>query len=81
MLWPNPANQELNIQLGTGMAKADVDIELIDGSGRIIKQLIRHHSNSSVIKLNTSDIASGFYFLVIKDSNGKHAIKKVAIQH
>ncbi|MEP7317952.1 MAG: T9SS type A sorting domain-containing protein [Panacibacter sp.] len=83
ILWPNPANQQLNIQLQKDyFAKGNITAALIDGRGNIVKQVIQQNSyKPSFIKLNTADIASGLYFLIIKDSRGKQVMEKVVVQH
>lgn len=82
IIWPNPANQQLNIQLQEDLAKGKIIVQLIDGTGRIIKQWAQQNNyKASAINLELADIVGGLYFIVINDSNGKKLRGKVLIQH
>jgi hypothetical protein len=59
-IFPNPANKTVNIFLGN--AQQNLTARLINQSGQIIQSV---KSNSSIISMNVSNYASGFYLVEI----------------
>lgn len=65
-IYPNPVNNELTVSLKQTAQK--VSITLTDIAGRtMVKQ---QYANTSTIKVNTSTLAKGVYFLMLEE-NGK----------
>jgi len=58
LLYPNPAKDRIYFQLPPSSDGAGLRIEIIDASGRMIRQLISH-SNS----MDISDIKEGIYYI------------------
>lgn len=75
-VYPNPAKEELNIELNGISGEITVTLFSIHGK-QMIKQTF---SNQQVISLNTSAISSGMYVLRIQKEDGTNFIKKVEIQ-
>ncbi len=77
-LFPNPAGNELNINLGT--INKEVTLTIINHLGEVVEQ-IKHvgngNANNNTIQLNTSDFASGVYFMHVTDTNSRITIKFV----
>lgn len=66
-LYPNPASDELNIQIN-GLINKPLTLQLFDLNGRMALQKTLPASNSpfSVYQLNVSSLKSGVYFIRIK---------------
>ncbi|MBX7093378.1 MAG: T9SS type A sorting domain-containing protein [Flavobacteriales bacterium] len=72
-IWPNPADDILNIQLP--VVEAQFDIRVYDATGRII--LSTSNSNADYAKLNINELPSGVYLLIISTRNGKQYFNKL----
>lgn len=68
-LYPNPANEILNIQLNSNDFKIN-KIEFLDLNGKLIKTISNIEQNNSMITLNTNDLVSSLYFIKIFNNNG-----------
>jgi hypothetical protein len=64
-LFPNPANQELNILLST----IDNIISIYNLQGKLVKQSFVSTNNC---KLNISDLSSGMYVAEVKNNKGRN---------
>jgi Secretion system C-terminal sorting domain len=73
MLFPNPANQEVQIILPAN--SGNVQISIRDMSGRLIRN---ESAFSSSIKLNVADLASGTYLIEV-NSNGNTGVNRLII--
>lgn len=71
-LFPNPANDVLNVQLKTEMQLENVSIEITDLSGRKVLSIEEAELTNNSISVNTSDLAVGSYIINVLD-NGKYA--------
>lgn len=75
-LYPNPANDELALEIGRTLEV--IEVEIYDLAGQ--KLLRQQFQSQNVIKLSTSGMPQGFY--VIKLTSGNNiASKKFAIMH
>lgn len=75
--YPNPANQELTIQLPE-VAKQPVPVKLFDQLGKMVHNSVVPAGQSSKT-INTSDFISGTYLLQIESD--QNSFKKVLIVH
>ncbi|KJF45136.1 secretion protein [Draconibacterium sediminis] len=73
-LYPNPANNQLFLQLASTKSE-DVIISVLDLSGRTIKNTIKHFDGHSAINIKISDLPDGFYVLQVKNRDGVTASK------
>ncbi len=65
--YPNPAKTQINVALQT-LQSNNASLSLINVDGKTVKTIALTNQNSnSNIQINLSDIASGNYFLVLKD--------------
>ena len=80
IIWPNPANGELNIQV-FGMVKGNARIQLSDEMGAMVKEFLGQIGVTPLLKINTNGVSSGNYFIILTDSAGKQLRGKVMIQH
>jgi len=77
LIYPNPANNELNIIINNGNVE-ELSISLISTDG---KQVLSRTSNQQNIniQLNVSDFSAGVYYVSVNSDSGK-MIRKVVIQ-
>ena len=71
-LYPNPANQELNILLNS----IDNIISIYNLQGKIVKQIFVSANNC---KLNITNLSSGMYVVEVKNNEGRK-FKKFIIE-
>lgn len=72
VLYPNPANDELNIDFSLDNA-ADINIAIVDLAGKTIatKSMNNTAKGTQTVGFNTTDFASGVYTVTIESTNGK----------
>ncbi len=70
-IYPNPANDEITIELNNGITKY---VELIDVTGRTI---LTNTSDLDVVNLNIHDLSNGIYYAKIKSNNTIAVVKVV----
>ena len=70
-MYPNPAQNELNIEFVLDK-KAPVTIQIIDISGRIVKEVMNENlsTGNNTININMNEVNNGFYFVRIESMNG-----------
>lgn len=71
-IWPNPTNENINVQLENLISNNDVSISLYDIRGRIIKNYKYEVNATSLTKsIEVNDVINGVYLLEIKQGNKK----------
>ena len=69
-IFPNPVSSEITISYELEQA-TDVQISIIDASGRIIQSnMVNNRASVNAETIDVSRLNSGFYFVKIKDVNG-----------
>ncbi|WP_299435388.1 PQQ-dependent sugar dehydrogenase [uncultured Maribacter sp.] len=68
ILFPNPFNDEININLGKTNSKTKKGIYLYDSSGKLVITYINNNIRE-LETINTSQLSKGFYFLKIINEN------------
>lgn len=63
-VYPNPANDVLNIEIHSGEINA---VEIFDITGALVKSI--SNTNGNLVKINTGEIPSGMYFVRVKSGN------------
>lgn len=76
-VYPNPAQNELNISSNLLTGAAKIKLYSITGKIHIEKEIDLSIHN----KLNISYLESGVYFLSLEDENGKNSTIKIVITH
>lgn len=77
LVYPNPANNELNIRLNN---QNNTIIEIINDCGQIISTISEKPNNQNQLQLETSNLAMGIYAIrIINDS--KVFVQKILINH
>ena len=81
LLYPNPVNDLFSIELNM-KSKTNVTINLLDVSGKLIREIANEEANSGIHKVssNLSSIPSGVYTVQIL-SDGKSINKRINIAH
>lgn len=77
-LFPNPANDQINISFKTPMQNVNLSIYNIQGQ-KIQEQLIENIRTNQRETLNTTMIPNGIYFLELQSDAGR-IVKKITIQ-
>ena len=80
-LYPNPVNDLISIELNM-KSKTNVTINLLDVSGKLIREIANEEASSGSHKINSnlSGIPSGVYTVQIL-SDGKSINKRITIAH
>jgi hypothetical protein len=79
-IYPNPANEALYFEFMNGSNGSDL-IEITDVTGRVIKQIIASDvRNGNQIVVQTSDLASGIYNLIVQGKKGSSS-KQFVVSH
>lgn len=74
-IYPNPANQVLNIKLNETFAQQNITYNIYDAMGKkLLHQSKTNHTQNDVIQIQS--LSNGIYFLEIK-ANQKHIIRFV----
>ncbi len=79
MVYPNPTSEKLNIQFNESI-QADVQIRLVDMSGKTLKTgVYEKENNRGLVKIDINGIQPGIYILNFINANKQQAVK-VAIE-
>lgn len=76
MVWPNPANDVVNIQLASASFDKDALVTVFDVQGR---QVLSKKPTSSIEKLDVSSLTSGVYFVKLNNA-GRQQVKKIMVK-
>lgn len=78
-VYPNPANDFINVALTTESAE-DITLELLSLDGKLIRQkAFRTNGDYQLIPIRVEDLASGFYFVRVNTPN-EIAVEKIVIK-
>jgi hypothetical protein len=76
-LYPNPANDKINIQVTS--TQENMQFALSDVSGKVFKNITFNASGNTTIIVDTSVLPAGIYFASVKGINGGFKVKKIVI--
>jgi hypothetical protein len=79
LLFPNPANEWVNLELNLNSTVSNLTIEIMDITGRVIKTE-KHQASKGVFsaQIETNSLQSGVYFLSVS-GNGNRVSKKFIV--
>lgn len=78
---PNPNNGVFSLQnVANHLETVDLEITLVDKSGKLVKRLKPSVTSREVIELNITDVASGVYHLMITTNNAVEIHRVVLIK-
>ena len=75
-VYPNPANEILNINLGENASQLQ-QISLFDLNGRLINQIKIDNDNNLQNQIDVSNLSSGVYLLEVKTQNDQFKTKVI----
>jgi hypothetical protein len=79
--YPNPCNNFMNVII-PGNTGAKTSIKIMDITGKMVfDQSIQENQQSEELKINTSEIADGFYILLIRQNQEIVYKKTIMINH
>ncbi len=79
LVFPNPANELVNLELNLTSTVSNLTIEIIDITGRVIKSEQRQASKGLfATQIETNSLQSGVYFLSVS-GNGNSISKKFVV--
>jgi hypothetical protein len=78
-IFPNPANQWINVIIGNEFNDGKLSLEVFDNLGKLIFRQMANHQTGQTIQIESRTWNPGSYFLVIKDEKGKRVQQKVVI--
>jgi hypothetical protein len=73
-LYPNPANDEINIELIKSNTEKDFSLFIFDALGKEIKRVEMKNTTSNTISI--SDLKPGFYYIRLNNGIAKSFVKK-----
>jgi hypothetical protein len=76
LVYPNPSNGPLTIDLGT--KKGSIYTIITDINGRVLQQ--KQFSEAQVLDFDISDLSSGIYYLSIKSETENPITQKIIRQ-
>jgi N-acetylneuraminic acid mutarotase len=62
-VYPNPAKDVLNIQLGPVATSGPIHVRITDASGQLVKSMIAVSAVNNVLTVNIADLTRGIYFI------------------
>ncbi len=71
LLYPNPANDEVNIEVTT-IKGGEYRVELISTDGKLVYQTVKHVEDIQTIKISTSELPAGIYFVKVNGNETSH---------
>ena len=77
--FPNPATDELNVNLSEYIGKA-VDIEIYNSFGKVMSREHLDNLSNAVHQLNVSDFTTGQYLIRVSALGKRDATQQVVIQ-
>ena len=77
-LFPNPAQNQLNVNATFDQVEKTVTYEVLDGLARFVSKEVHNNVQNDRYTLNTSGMAAGNYFLIIS-AEGKIMSKKFVV--
>jgi hypothetical protein len=78
-VYPNPANNTINVSLGN--SGSGMGVRLISPDGQVLQSSVTSGAGSQVISLNSSNYASGVYFLQVIGTDKVIKTSSVLIKH
>jgi aminopeptidase N len=77
-VFPNPANQEINLKWSFNFAA--VQAEIYDMQGKSFGTILTN-ANQQTLKIPISHLRAGYYLVTIRNKSGKTLTEKVMIEH
>jgi len=79
-IYPNPAQDNVNIQLVLTEESANITLKLLDLSGReVYAQTVREPGSALMVSIETSQFANGMYQITVQNDKGFRQVQKLVI--
>ena len=79
-LFPNPANRTMNVRLDLADQFEQMELQVIDVTGKIIETQVLNNFQNQNIEMNVSQYANGAYILKLQTEKGIKT-KRFVVQH
>lgn len=79
-VFPNPAQNEINVEVALNKVNNNVTYRITDILGRSVYSETHKNIQNEKFTINTSNIANGNYYLLIVGDNNTTDVKKITIQ-
>ncbi len=80
VLYPNPAQNYVNIRTEGDVFNAQANVFISDITGRVITKTNVNFKTGHQVQLSTSNLTTGIYFVNIMSKDGKRAVKKLIVR-
>lgn len=77
---PNPANEQIRVNLTLKEMNASVGLTLMNGQGRLVRSLTQRNFQQGVISIDARDLPSGVYMLWVRTAEGGR-MEKIMVCH
>ncbi|MCU0384502.1 MAG: heparin lyase I family protein [Flavihumibacter sp.] len=78
-IYPNPANQWINVVIGNEFGSGKLSLEVVDNLGKLVTRQIANFQSGQTVQIDSRTWNPGSYFLIIQDDKGNRLQKKVVI--
>ncbi|MBP6979272.1 MAG: T9SS type A sorting domain-containing protein [Lentimicrobiaceae bacterium] len=80
ILYPNPADGNVNLRLNTGELSDNLTICVSDITGRTMKVITQHLNDiNNIVTIVTDDLPTGMYIVNITTQSGMRAVQKLVV--
>ncbi|MBX7206257.1 MAG: T9SS type A sorting domain-containing protein [Bacteroidia bacterium] len=78
MMYPNPAQSNLNLQLGLNQTSA-VAVSIFDLTGRVVKTIpvLEMNAGNNQLNVNVNDLTNGVYLVQVATGNSSNILKLI----
>ncbi|WP_290708993.1 heparin lyase I family protein, partial [Flavihumibacter sp. CACIAM 22H1] len=78
---PNPANQWVQVTIGSEFAAGKLHVQVFDNAGKLVSRQLTTYQQGQTLKIETKNWNSGSYFLLIRDEKGNQVQQKIVVVH
>jgi hypothetical protein len=79
-VFPNPVDRELTVQIALDAVSAEVQVEVMDVNGRLIRQQQLDQVQQDQVRINTSQLSEGTYMIRVRTAEGVRT-ERFVVQH
>lgn len=69
-VFPNPANEQINVDVTLEDISSNVSVDLIDIRGTLLEERTYSNVQNETYQFNTAELAAGTYFIRVRTDNG-----------
>jgi len=79
-IFPNPVDRELTVQIALDAVSTEVQVEVMDVNGRLIRQQQLDQVQQDQVRINTSQLSEGTYMVRVRTAEGVRT-ERFVVQH